>query len=74
MSNPCKANWSKQHNGIRVRVLCPSCGFGGAQYIRSVQPKCSQCENILMHPANNTEIVCTWKEFKDYIHEKQKEL
>ena len=61
------ANYSDQPEGIRVRVMCPSCGAGGAQTLSRVQPKCHICsEDTLMEPACNDHIVCTWREARQY--------
>lgn len=71
MSNPHNANYSKQINGYRVRVMCPECNAGGAQYVNSIQPKCHMCDDaVYMQPANNTEIVCTWGEFIKFMKDK----
>ena len=61
-------NYSEQPGGIRVRVMCPACGTGGAHPISMPQPKCHICDyKVFMQPANNTRIVCTWKYAKDNL-------
>jgi hypothetical protein len=64
------ANYRKSYNGVWVRVMCPKCGAGGAQQISSCQPKCHKCNpdtiTVLMEPASNDKIECTWKESVDY--------
>lgn len=53
-----------------LRVICPNCGHGGAQSIRSVQPACDMCSKrdviSYMEPASNDKIECTWSEFKEW--------
>ena len=61
------ANYSEQPEGIRVRVMCPKCGSGGAQTLSSCQPKCHVCaDGTLMAPAGNAYVVCTWSEAQQY--------
>jgi hypothetical protein len=57
------------HDGIRIRVMCPECNAGGAHYLEMAQPKCHVCEySVLMEPASNTRIECTWEEAVREIH------
>lgn len=59
-------NCSYYNDGIRIRVMCPKCGSGGAHYINSYQPKCDRChdsgEEVYMEPASNNKVECTWQE------------
>ena len=64
-----RVNYSKQFDGIRIRVMCPECGSGGAHYIDSYQPKCHCKGSPLMQPASNNQVECTWEEFKIYLEE-----
>ena len=59
-------NSSKRDGKIDIRVMCPECGMGGSHPLSSAQPNCHVCEfKVLMEPANNTQIVCTWNEAKE---------
>ncbi len=70
-SKPQNANVADTWSGLRVRVLCPICDAGGAQYLSGKQPYCHECEErVLMEPADNTDIVCTWDELQEYLNEK----
>ena len=61
------ANYRQAYDGIYVRVICPVCNMGGAQRISSCQPKCHICKyKVLMQPADNTQIVCTWDEAVEF--------
>ena len=57
------ANYNIVTKGF-VRVVCPSCGRGGAHRIESYQPACSCGE--MKHPASNNYIECSWDEFQEY--------
>lgn len=71
-TNAEKVNYSKYFNRVRIRVICPVCNTGGAQDIDSYQPKCHVCkEPVLMEPASNNKIECTWQEFINYYKQQE---
>ena len=50
-----------------VRVICPDCGSGGSHPLSWSQPLCHLCDyKVLMCPASNSEIECTWEEAKEF--------
>lgn len=56
--------------GGRLRVMCPECGAGGANSL-GYQPKCHICEKtVMMQPASNDKVECTWEEFVQYMANK----
>lgn len=60
-------NYSASYDGISIRVICPVCGIGGGQNLFSYQPKCHICtDKVMMLPASNNEIECTWEEAQKY--------
>lgn len=71
MGNPKLANYRRTYKGYSVRVMCPECGRGGSHPLWSYQPRCISCDDVLMEPASNNEIVCTWQEAIDYIKSKE---
>ena len=60
-----RVNWSVYGDRIRVRVICPTCGSGGAHDLFSYRPKCGEngCTDILK-PASNNEVECEWEEIE----------
>jgi len=64
------ANCNGHGSGMTTRVMCPDCGSSGGHPVKMQQPYCSHCKDprVLMEPACNTHIVCTWKELMEYLN------
>ncbi len=72
--SPRNVNWTALAEGkTRIRVICPECSKGGSHCIESYKPRCDVChyrgKDVLMEPASNDRIECTWEEFHAYFEE-----